>query len=184
MVPARLRAHPAGASRRALAFDQLVATPASLGATLTAGEKKLDASATAVLQDPTRIHALVKSIKSKLCGQGRVIDEWRFCGDESNARELLDLLVEELTSRLTMIDGMFAHAFRLDEPKATVVPNADKLLKELLEYLCAGPALASVRNAHKFFPDDGKVALAALVRDVLPTREEFAKPVFLFGQEC
>ncbi|KAK3246061.1 hypothetical protein CYMTET_44390 [Cymbomonas tetramitiformis] len=162
MAPARLRAHPAGASKRQLQFDQLVPTPVAASSQQSAAEKKFDSESAAFLDDHQKIEALVRGIKSKLCGKGDAIDEWRFCGDESNARSLLDSLVEELTSRLTRFNTLFAHAFRLDDVTATVMPSANKLLKELLEYLCGGPALASVREAHRYFPDDGKVILTAL----------------------
>ncbi|KAK3287392.1 hypothetical protein CYMTET_5103 [Cymbomonas tetramitiformis] len=180
MAPARLRAHPAGASKRQLQFDQLVPTPVAASSQQSAAEKKFDSESAAFLDDHQKIEALVRGIKSKLCGKGDAIDEWRFCGDESNARSLLDPLVEELTSRLTRFNNLFTHAFRLDDVTATVMPNANKLLKELLEYLCGGPALASVREAHRYFPDDGKVILTALVRDVMPDLEDFDKTDFIF----
>ncbi|KAK3238175.1 hypothetical protein CYMTET_51796 [Cymbomonas tetramitiformis] len=180
MAPARLRAHPAGASKRQLQFDQLVATPVAALSQQSAAEKKFDSDSAAFLDDHQKIEALVRGIKSKLCGKGDAIDEWRFCGDESNARSLLDSLVEELTSRLTRFNPLFAHAFRLSDATATVMPTPNKLLKELLEYLCGGPALASVREAHRYFPDDGKVILTALVRDVMPDLEDFDKTDFIF----
>ncbi|KAK3235215.1 hypothetical protein CYMTET_54566 [Cymbomonas tetramitiformis] len=180
MAPARLRAHPAGASKRQLQFDQLVPTPVAASSQQSAAEKKFDSESAAFLDDQQKIEALVRGVKSKLCGKGDAIDEWRFCGDESNARSLLDSLVEELTSRLTRFNVLYAHAFRLDDVTATVMPNANKLLKELLEYLCGGPALASVREAHRYFPDDGKVILTALVRDVMPDLEDFDKTDFIF----
>ncbi|KAK3246950.1 hypothetical protein CYMTET_43531 [Cymbomonas tetramitiformis] len=180
MAPARLRAHPAGASKRQLQFDQLVATPVAALSQQSAAEKKFDSESAAFLDDHQKIEALVRGIKSKLCGKGDAIDEWRFCGDESNARSLLDSLVEELTSRLTRFNPLFAHAFRLSDATATVMPTPNKLLNELLEYLCGGPALASMREAHRYFPDDGKVILTALVRDVMPDLEDFDKTDFIF----
>ncbi|KAK3289957.1 hypothetical protein CYMTET_2620 [Cymbomonas tetramitiformis] len=180
MAPARLRAHPAGASKRQLQFDQLVPTPVAAVSQQSALEKKFDAEAVAFLDDQQKIEALVRGVKSKLCGKGDAIDEWRFCGDEYNARSLLDSLVEELTSRLTRFNELYSHAFRLDDVTATVMPNANKLLKELLEYLCGGPALASVREAHRYFPDDGKVIKTALVRDVMPDLEDFDQTDFIF----
>ncbi|KAK3274949.1 hypothetical protein CYMTET_16902 [Cymbomonas tetramitiformis] len=154
-------------------------SPVSLYAFRRTTEKKFDSESSAFLDDQQKIEALVRGIKSKLCGKGDAIDEWRFCGDESNARSLLDSLVEELTSRLTRFNTLYAHAFRLDDVTATVMPNANKLLKELLEYLCGGPTLASVREAHRYFPDDGKVILTALVRDVMPDLEDFDKTDFI-----
>ncbi|KAK3265741.1 hypothetical protein CYMTET_25597 [Cymbomonas tetramitiformis] len=184
MAPARLRAHPAGASRRQLQFDQLVPTPVAAASAQSATEKKFEVDAGILLDDQQKIEALVRGIKSKLCVKGDAIDEWRFCGDESNARLLLDSLVEELTSRLTRFNPLYAHAFRLDDVTATVMPNANKLLKELLEYLCGGPALASVREAHRYFPDDGKVILmTALVRDVMPELEDFTQTDFVFTRK-
>ncbi|KAK3262810.1 hypothetical protein CYMTET_28353 [Cymbomonas tetramitiformis] len=137
IAPARLRARPAGASKRQyklFSFDQLSATPTASASSQSPAEKKFDLDAGTLLDDQPRLEALVKGVKAKLCGRGDVIDEWRFCGDESNARLLLDSLVEELlTSRLTSFNSLFAAAFRLEDATAAVVPNANKLLKELLE---------------------------------------------------
>jgi len=93
--------------------------------------------------------------------------------------DCLDSLVEELSSRLTRFNPLFAEAFKLNEQTAVVPPNANRLLKELLEYLCSGPALVSVREAHRYFPNDGKVALTALVRDVMPVQEDYSKLDFV-----
>ncbi|KAK3284681.1 hypothetical protein CYMTET_7680, partial [Cymbomonas tetramitiformis] len=186
IAPARLRAYPAGASKRQLSFDQLSATPTASASSQSPAEKKFDLDAGTLLDDQPRLEALVKGgVKSKLCDRGDVIDEWRFCGDESNARLLLDSLVEELTSRLTRSNSLFATAFRLDDATAAVVPNANKLLKELLEPLCAGTALVLVREAHSRFNLGRDISIRLLLRRTCPvtykavyekyTDEEIAK---------
>ncbi|KAK3242997.1 hypothetical protein CYMTET_47335 [Cymbomonas tetramitiformis] len=76
MAPARLRAHPAGASKRQLQFDQLVPTPVAASSQQSAAEKKFDSESAAFLDDHQKIEALVRGIKSKLCGKGDAIDEW------------------------------------------------------------------------------------------------------------
>lgn len=183
-IPSRLRTHPPGVTRRQLQFEVLTATPHTAGDSATQREKALEVRSSELLNDPKRLNALVKSIKAKLCSRGETVDEWRFSGDEQDARSLLDSLVEELTSKLTALDPLFAEAFKLSDVTAAVGPSSNKLLFELLEYLCCGPALASVRHSHRYFPHDGKVALTSLVRDVLPSVEDFSKADFVFTKSA
>ncbi|KAK3285247.1 hypothetical protein CYMTET_7133 [Cymbomonas tetramitiformis] len=153
-----------------LTFDQLSATLTVSASSQSPAENKFDLEAGTLLDDQPRLEALVKGIiKSKLlCGRGDVITEWRFCGDEYNARLLLHSLVEELTSRLTRFNSLFSGPFRMDDATIAVVPNAHKLLEELLEYLCAGPALVLVREAHSRFNLDIADYIHLLLRRTCP----------------
>ncbi|KAK3272249.1 hypothetical protein CYMTET_19442 [Cymbomonas tetramitiformis] len=76
IAPARLRAHPAKASKRQLTFDQLVATPTTSSASQSPQEKKFDLEAGAVLDDQPRLEALVKGLQSKWCGRAGKSGIW------------------------------------------------------------------------------------------------------------
>ncbi|KAK3250477.1 hypothetical protein CYMTET_40145 [Cymbomonas tetramitiformis] len=113
--------------------------------------------------------------------RGESAKTWKFTSNEKNSRLLLDILVEQLDSRLRLVHPKMALMFDLQNHGLEVPQKANLLLLELLQSLCAGDALRVLRKADRLFPGDGKIALVHLVRHVVPDHEEFSAADFLFA---
>ncbi|KAK3286947.1 hypothetical protein CYMTET_5516 [Cymbomonas tetramitiformis] len=94
-----------------------------------------------LLRKPAEFDALLSVIKGKCVEPGESAKTWKFTSNEKNARMLLDILVEQLDSRLKLVHPKMALMFDLQNHSLEVPQKANLLLLELLQSLCAGDAL-------------------------------------------
>ncbi|KAK3272846.1 hypothetical protein CYMTET_18878 [Cymbomonas tetramitiformis] len=180
VLPRRLLTHPPGARKRQLKFGALNGTPTPADAPDTSELSVCNNLAWELLRKPAEFDALLSVIKGKCVEPGESAKTWKFTSNEKNARLLLDILVEQLDSRLRLVHPKMALMFDLQNHSLEVPQKANLLL---LETLCAGDALRILRKADRLFPGDGKIALVHLVRHVVPDHEEFSAADFLFAEE-
>ncbi|KAK3268572.1 hypothetical protein CYMTET_22937 [Cymbomonas tetramitiformis] len=181
VLPRRLLTHPPGARKRQLRFGALNGTPTPADAPDTSELTVCNNLAWELLRKPAEFDALLSVIKGKCVEPGESAKTWKFTSNEKNARMLLDILVEQLDSRLKLVHPKMALMFDLQNHSLEVPQKANLLLLELLQSLCAGDALRILRKADRLFPGDGKIALVHLVRHVVPDHEEFSAADFLFA---
>ncbi|KAK3249874.1 hypothetical protein CYMTET_40720 [Cymbomonas tetramitiformis] len=181
VLPRRLLTHPPGARKRQLKFGALNGTPTPADAPDTSDLSVCNNLAWELLRKPAEFDALLSVIKGKCVEPGESAKTWKFTSSEKNSRLLLDILVEQLDSRLTLVHPKMALMFDLQNHGLEVPKKANLLLLELLQSLCAGDALRVLRKADRLFPGDGKIALVHLVRHVVPDHEEFSAADFLFA---